>query len=66
MKKYELSNPIYFGTRTLYRVIYTDEFIAAFKEKRGFTINKKGGLIEGKHNLSEFEDGNDFAVVEKF
>lgn len=61
MIKYELdkNDSIKVNGHTLYRVVYTDEFIGAYEEKYGIFIDKKGGWIESEKNLSQ----DNYAVV---
>lgn len=61
MKKYELdkNDSIEVNGHTLYRVIYTDNFIEAYKKKFNRTITRKGGYVESEDNLSQ----DDYAVI---
>lgn len=61
MKKYELDKnySIKVNGHTLYRIIYTDEFIKKYEEKYGCNIFKIGGFIESETNLSQ----DNYAVV---
>lgn len=61
MKKYDLykNDSIIVDGHTLYRVIYTDDFVKAYKKKFNRTIIRKGGYVESEDNLSQ----DDYAVI---
>lgn len=61
MRKYELdkNDSIKVNSHTLYRVIYTDDFIEAYKKKFNRIITRKGGYVESEDNLSQ----DDYAVI---
>lgn len=62
MKKYniDLNDSIKVNNHTLYRVIYTGEFINAYEKKFNRKLFKKGGYIESKINIAN----GDFAIVQ--
>lgn len=57
--KYKLKRTNNIIGRRAYRVYYTDEFIDAYKEKTGITINSKGGFVSSQNNLPQ----DDFSVI---